>query len=454
MDVKRSARNVCEAEGVRLAFVAANRERLPDPVVPLGLLSVVASCPSRHERRVLDLCFEDEPRSALVRFLEQERPDLVAFSLRNLHGNDYGSPDANVAGYRMLLEAAREVTDAPLVLGGGGYSVLPERLLAELGADFGVAGEGERAFPALVDALEAGDDAPCLPGVFRREGARVHRPPRHAPFLDLGALPFADRRLVDRRHYRACGTESIQTRRGCPLRCSYCTYPDIEGRTTRLRPARNVADELEHIREVAPEVRHFFVVDSVFNLPEAHAADVCAALAERRIDLPWTCYVNPIALRPELAERMAAAGCVGLEIGSDSGDDAVLRRLRKGFTTEHVRRIHRVARDAGLLDCHTFLLGTPGETLDEVRRTLELVDELDPAAAIFMVWNDEGEALGPVSPERQALRGRILDLLDAERRTRPRWIIPALGHRFDARRFALLRRRGLAGPLWQHLPRA
>lgn len=444
---------------MRIAFVAANRELLPDPVIPLGLLSVLEACPERHERHVLDLCFEPDPVGALRSLLRDVRPDLVAISLRNLQSADYSDASENLDAYRALVEAVREQTPAPVVLGGGGYSVLPGPLLDALGADFGIAGEGEGVFRDLVAALEAGGhDLDRVDGLYRRVNGRAVPPSRPAAFLDLSMLGFVDRSRVDRRHYERSGIESVQTRRGCGLKCSYCSYPSIEGRASRLRPVTTVADELEHIREVAPEVSHFFVVDSVFNLPQAHAFAVSDAIRERRIELPWTCYANPIGFTLALAERMAAAGCVGMEVGADSGDDGVLLRLQKGFDTTAVRRIHEIALEAGLLDCHTFIVGTPDESLDEVRRSLDFIADLDPHAAIVMVWNDDAETLAPAarSParsERAELRGQILELLDRASAHQPRWVVPPLGRRFDARRFALLRRRGLRGPLWQHIPR-
>jgi radical SAM superfamily enzyme YgiQ (UPF0313 family) len=275
------------------------------------------------------------------------------------------------------------------------------------------------------------------------------------PFFDLAKLPIVDRRLVDPRHHQRTGIESVQTKRGCPLKCDYCTYPGIEGRSYRLRPPSHVADELEHIREVAPDVNHYFIVDSVFNLPPSHARAVCDAIADRGIGLPWTCYVNPIRFDDELAEAMARAGCVGMEIGADSGVDEVLTRLRKGFDTETIRDAQRAARGAGLKDCYTFILGTPGETMDQVRRTLDFVVDLDPFAAILMAWKDDQESLdAELARERDALREGILDMLDAERMQQHRWIIPPLRHQFQARAFERLRKSGLTGPLWQHIDMA
>ena len=270
--------------------------------------------------------------------------------------------------------------------------------------------------------------------------------------VDLDALPPVDRSLVDRRHYERCGTDSVQTKRGCPLACSYCTYPTIEGRTHRLRDPERVADEFE--RAARAGARHVFVVDAVFNLPRGHALEVCASLARRGAPLPWTAYVNPIGFDARVAEAMVRAGAVGMEVGSDSGDDDVLVRLRKGFDTKAIRRASAVAREAGLADCHTFLLGTPGETLETVRRTLDLVVEMEPSAAILMIWSDDREALDPaLAEERRALRASILELVRTEHVRYPRWVVPQLGISFRKRMFALLRRRGLVGPLWQHLDR-
>lgn len=436
---------------MRIAFVAGNREQMPDPVIPIGLLSVAAACADRHEKHVWDLCFEDDADGALAEHLGRTRVDLIAIGVRNVQNNDYTGTRENLAYYRSLVRTVRARTDAPIVLGGGGFSVMPEELLVSLGADYGITGEGELVLAALASALERGEPIGSVGGLIRREGEKAIRNPGIVPFARLDQLPLIDRRLVDRRHYERCGIDAVQTKRGCPLRCDYCTYPAIEGRAYRLRDPLLVARELEDAR--AAGARHVFVVDSVFNLPARHAHAVCAVLRERG-PLPWTCYANPIAFDRSLADAMRGAGCVGVEVGSDSGVEAVLERLKKGFDLEHIRRFHRIAADAGLLDCHTFLLGTPGETLDDVRRTLDFVAALEPFAAILMVWTDDHEALDPsLAAARAELRGQILELLEKEAARRPRWIVPALGVNFRPRTFALLRRRGLVGPLWQHLDR-
>ncbi len=440
---------------MRIAFVSANRETMPDAVIPFGLLHVMAATPARHERALVDLCFEPDPEAALRRAIEALDPDLVALGLRNIQNNDYSGIGDNVAYYRRLVAAIRGATRAPVILGGAGLSVMPELLLARLEADYAIAGEGELTFPLFVEALAAGAALDALPGLYRREGERVLAPGRAPPRARLDALPPIDRRLADERYYARYGIDSVQTKRGCGLRCTYCTYPRIEGRLARRKHPELVADDFERVLEHHPRVRHVFVVDSVFNLPSRHALAVCDALAERRLSLPWTCYVNPARFEPALAERMARAGCTGVEIGSDSGSDEVLARLRKGFDTAQVRAAAAAARAAGLRDCHTFVLGTQGETLDDVRRTLDFVAELDPAAAILLPWVDDHEALDPEQcARRRRLRAGVLALLAERAPAFPRWIVPPLGLSFDERAFDALRARGFSGPLWQHIGRA
>jgi radical SAM superfamily enzyme YgiQ (UPF0313 family) len=437
---------------MRIAFVSGNREKLPDAVIPLGLLYLMASTPDRHEKILIDLCFEADPTQALHERLTALAPDLVALGMRNIQKNDYSGIHDTLTYYADLLAAARAATDAPIVLGGGGFSVMPRGLMDRLRPDFGIPGEGERAFPRLVEALEGRFDLGKVGGLLRFEGAELVANPPEPRFLDMNELPVPDRRLVDRRYYERWGIDSVQTKRGCPLRCDYCTYPTIEGRVGRARDPAAVVDEMFRALDEQPATRHFFVVDSVFNLPKTHAKNVCRELVARGWRLPWTCYANPLGFDPELAELAKAAGCAGMEIGSDSGCDEVLETLRKGFDVAQIRRLHHLCQAAGIPDCHTFILGTRGESLDHVRRTLDFVAELDPFAAILMIWVDDYEALDPeLRRERMALRDRIREIVLEREGRHPHWIVPPLGINFDANLFRRLRRAGLHGPLWQHV---
>jgi len=437
---------------VQILLVSGNREKLPDAVIPLGLLYVAASLPEAHPSRILDLCFEDSPCEALQSGIEEFAPDVIALGMRNIQNADYSGVANTIDYYADLIEVVREKTSVPIVMGGSGFSVMPSELMARLRPDYGISGEGELAFPALIAALESGSDLKAIPNLHYFEGEEqvVTKP---APdFLDMNTIKRPDRTRVSSLYYEKYGIESIQTKRGCPLVCDYCTYPVIEGRVGRTRSPVAVVDELVEITTANPDVEHVFVVDSVFNLPRTHAKEVCREIIHRDLTVPWTCYVNPLGFDDELAQLMAKANCAGMEVGSDSGSDEVLKRLRKGFTTRQIRDLHQRAVEYDLPDCHTFLLGTPDESFDDVLRTIDFVVDLDPFSAILMAWVDDYEALDPaLADERRALRDRVLDLLEQNKKEFSCWSIPSIGFNYDAHLFDVLRRSGYHGPLWQHL---
>jgi len=439
---------------MRIAFVSANREHLPDPVVPLGILYMMGSVGDRHEITLIDLCFEERPLDYLAAQIDRFAPDLVAVSMRNIQNADYTDTGTTLEHYDEVVHTIRGHTSVPIVMGGGGFSVIPVELMQRFGIDYGVMGEGETAFVELVARLAAGSSnmagirnllvgagSPRLPELHRHD------------FLDLRAGVRPDRRWVDPRYYEHSGITSIQTKRGCAMLCDYCTYPLIEGRVIRQRTGAVVADEWESMVAAHPAIGHVFVVDSVFNLPPRHAREISEALIARNLRTPWTCYVNPVRFDQDLADVMARAGCAGVEIGSDSGTNAGLARLKKGFTIEKIRQTSRICQQAGIKDCHTFVLGTEGEALDDVERSLDFIEALKPYGTIIMAFKDDREAVDPELAARLSeFRGRVLEAISKRASAHPRWVVPSLGLWFNPRLFSRLRKMGMRGPLWQHAP--
>ena len=438
---------------MKIAFVSGNREQMPDAVIPLGLLYVMGATPDHHDKQLIDLCFEDDSFAALRGALNESKPDLVAIGMRNIQNNDYSGISDNLDYYAELIQIAKDTCNVPVVLGGSGFSVMPAELMERLQPDFGISGEGEEAFARLLTALENGGlGIEGIGALYRRNGDTVIANPRPPEFLDMRTLPMPDRSLVNSFYYEEYGIDSVQTKRGCPLRCNYCTYPTIEGRKGRVRTPTSVVDEMFAALEAQPALKHFFIVDSVFNLPKSHAKNVCRELIERNWTVPWSCYANPLGFDQEFADLAFEAGCAGMEIGSDSGCNHVLDRLRKGFTTDHIRKLHEICAAAGIRDCHTFILGTEGETMADVEKTIEFIVDLDPFSAILMIWVDDYEALDPeLRAQRILLRAEIEKLLLTHQSDYPQWSIPALNVNFDATMFRRLRHAGLHGPLWQHV---
>ncbi len=438
---------------MRVLLVSANREKLPSPVVPIGPLAVAAALRDRHDVRLLDLCFEEDPKSATQQAIAQFDPEVVGVGLRNLHTNAYDGMEGLLAEYCELVSWLRGMTNVPIVLGGAAYSLQPETLLERLGADYGVVGEGERAFRDVVDALARGAEPPRITRA-RATPPRLMKKPltqkdRAWPMSDLDELPLPARDLVDVRYYAFDGTDNLQTKRGCAFACAYCDYPDLEGTKVRVRDPSAVADEMV-ARSRVPGVTHMFFVDSVFNVPRSHAIAVCDEIASRGNPVPWVCYASPVALDDDVVKAMSRAGCQGVEIGSDAGTPRMLARLNKPFTLEQIEAARARFRVHGIHDCHTFVLGAFDETADEVRQTLAFVEHLNPDVAVFIVFMEDREAM---TVHRARHRDAILRLLSDEAPARPGWVVPELGIRFGAKVTGIVRRRGLKGPSWLHLAR-
>jgi len=247
-------------------------------------------------------------------------------------------------------------------------------VLAWLGADLGVAGEGEVIFPALLNCLEHGDDPSLLPGVHVREGGSAARERWVAPRLDALPLPEPDDWLTGKDLSDPALWVPVQTRRGCPLACVYCSTPRIEGRRIRRRTPRLVA---EHLRQLAGlGVRRFYLVDNTFNLPPSYALELCRCIAAEKLGLSWRAIVHPHCVSDELAEAMAEAGCVEVSLGFETGAETMLAPLGKRFDLREVERVSARLARCGVRRFGFLLLGAPGETPATIRESFDFAEGL------------------------------------------------------------------------------
>ena len=374
---------------VLLVYWNPSRELLPAP--PIGLAYVAtATRRAGHDVQVLDLVGRRRPLDDVRACLAARAPDVVGLSIRNIDNVVRQRPAWHLADARRLVAAIREASDATIVLGGPAVSILGARMLAHVDADVAVVGEGEETFPRVLAALEAGRPPAGIPGVLARGNgaapgvAAVATPP--ARLADFGASGMEE--WIDWRPYDRNGaTWPIQTKRGCALSCSYCAYPEVEGRTARRRSPVDVVDEIERVRErVGP--RAFEFVDSTFNVPPRHAEDVCEEIGRRRLRVHLTAMgVNPLGVSEQLFARMRRAGFNSMMITPEAASATMLRSLRKGFGVEEVRRTARLARASGMASMWFFMLGGPGETQATVEETVSFVErhlDWSGCVSIFM----------------------------------------------------------------------
>jgi tryptophan 2-C-methyltransferase len=254
---------------------------------------------------------------------------------------------------------------------------MPELILAGSTADFGVWGEGEFALPLLASHLEQRLPHWHLPNlIWSRDGKWQRNPPDWKAPADL---PPMSRSWVDnRRYFRLGGQAGFETKRGCSRRCIYCADPIAKGNRVRLRPPAAVAHELEQLIRQGIDVLH--TCDGEFNLPENHALEICREMVRRGLGnkLRWYAYCSPLPFSRELAALMRAAGCVGINFGTDNGDEAMLKRLGRDFGPADILNAARRAREQGISVMLDLLLGSPGETWESIERTVRLMRHAGP----------------------------------------------------------------------------
>lgn len=385
-------------------IVSVNRLREPVPVLPVGAcLAAEAAEGAGHSVRLLDLLFERDPLGRLAAELAARPADVVGLSVRNLDNAEWAAPVSYVADAVAAAGVAR-AAGARVVLGGAGVGVITEGLLARVGADAAVAGDGELAFPSLLEALEDAGKEPggAGPTVWRRRNDGPWRFPRLERWLDLKA--YATR----------FAAVPLQTKRGCPFGCVYCTYPGIEGREYRLCPPEEAAEEVVRLGRAGVEDVEF--VDNLFNAPRDHALAVCEAIRRKSPGVRLhSVDLSPLFLDDELLGAMEAAGFAGAGVTAESASDPVLERLGKGFGAGDVRRAAERLRRRGIPTMWVFLLGGPGETEATVAETLRFAQtSLGPADAAFFnvgVRVYPGTALEGIARAEGALTGSE-DLLE------------------------------------------
>ncbi len=347
---------------------------------PIGL-SYIATATKKagHKVEFLDLLVAGNPQEILRKTISEFEPDVVGVSVRNIDNIVAQRVENHLPELAEFLMLIHESTDKVsgkkiyIVLGGPAISILEEMSLRHLDADFAICGEGEKSFPDLLDALENETSYYKIPGLCYRRGDVIFKNPKQI-LEGFGRSYMED--WIDWSSYRRLGNAcwAIQTKRGCPLKCDYCSYPAIEGRRFRKRSAEDVVDEIEEvIARVGPQT--FEIVDSTFNAPQSHAIRLCQEIIRRKIKANFTAMgVNPIATSPELFSSMKRAGFNSMMVTPESASDTMLASYKKDFEMPKVYDAVRYIRESGIHSTWFFMLGGPGETQDTVNETMRFVE--------------------------------------------------------------------------------
>ncbi len=361
-----------------LTLINANRMR--PPIAPIGLEYVAGAAQQQGiEVDVLDLGLCETPHAVLEAHFAQHDPTLIGLSFRNVDDCFWPSAQWFVPELADLVQRLRRLSDAPIVLGGVGFSIFAQRIVEHTGADFGIHGDGEDATTALYRQLQGGRAFEQVDGLLWRRGGRlICNRPAWPNELSLSA----QRHTVDNATYfRRGGQCGFETKRGCDRRCLYCADPLSKGHTPRLRSPAEVADEVESLLAQGVNVLH--TCDAEFNIPGHHALAICEEFIRRRLGerVRWYAYLAVTPFDRELAGAMQRAGCVGINFTGDAASTPMLEMYRQPHRADDLQRVVRLCRDHGIKVMIDLLLGGPGETPQTAATTIEFIKRIDPDCA-------------------------------------------------------------------------
>ncbi len=357
---------------------------------PLGLAYLAKALADCHHVTLVD--------EMLTGGSAQQLADRVSHDGYDIVGLQCYSHDLKAV--RRHLEAIKgRCPDVKTILGGPHPTLMPEETFAVMGnlLDFVLRGEAEETLPALLERLEAAPtDLSAIPGLAYRNGddVVVNGPPQTVKDLDNFPMPawehIPPNKYPPAQHgafFKNFPVAPIMTTRGCPFRCSFCSATLLSGSRVRTRDPAGIMDEIRLLYHEYG-VREIHIIDDNFSLNKEHARAVLEGICNLDIELSIA-FPNGLkveTITPDLLKLMRKAGVYLLSLGIESGSDRTLKRVNKNLTVDLIREKCRLIKDAGMDIAGFFILGLPGETVEEMQRTIEFSLELPLLRANYFTF--------------------------------------------------------------------
>ncbi|MFH1023638.1 MAG: radical SAM protein [Planctomycetota bacterium] len=305
-------------------------------------------------------------------------PDIIGLSVYTSHFH-------NARSYASYFKAS--LPRAAIMLGGVHTTIYPVPTLQNCpDVDFVCVGEAEMVLPEFVRRWEAKEGWEGLRGLVWRDGAEIRYAGPPDVCQDLDRVPFPARHLVpNHRYFNFISTRRnytvFNTSRGCPFHCIFC---EANGQKWRARSAENVVREFEECYD-RHGVREVDIFDSSFTVNKKRVLDLCRLLVGKGLHrrMIWDVRSRVDTIDEEMLEALREAGCYRIFYGIESGNPEILKTLRKQIDLGRIERIIRKTDEVGISAFGYFLIGSPGETRETARQTIDFAKRLPLDFAIF-----------------------------------------------------------------------
>lgn len=384
---------------MRVALLHFRENYTPAP--PMGILYIATVLKNAgHEVKVID---------SFPAYHERTLKEVKGFQ-PNLIGLSVLTTGHRIASYYTPI-LKKQNPNSIFCWGGVHASALPQEILIQQALDFVVVGEGEDTMLEVCRNLDKGKDLNGIGGVLFRDNGRIIDNGERSFVGDLDTLPFPDRRLLEFprfswylsppgiiRGYFLKGITTFYTSRGCPFSCIFCCSHRTAGRQFRQRSIANVIEEIKLLIHDF-NVRGLYFNDDTFGLDKEWLFDFCQTLRKDKIKLVWGCQTRANLASREMFRVMKDAGCIQVDIGAESGSQKVLNNLKKGITPQDIENAFRIAREAGLKTFATFILGCPGETVEDIKKTEKLSKKISSRVNFLILVPYPGSELFKMAKE-------------------------------------------------------
>jgi radical SAM superfamily enzyme YgiQ (UPF0313 family) len=412
---------------------------------------------------LLELDLNLSKLSTIDKIVKDNDIKYVGVSLRNIDDNNIYEKGSFIDWYKEITDKIRSVSKAKIILGGAGFSIFPGYLLEFLDADFGIKGEGERSLVDLINLLESGGNFDSIQGlIYRKNSGKLVQNSR-TDYLQNLDLDF-NLENIDF-YWNKSGMLNIQTKRGCPKQCIYCSYPIIEGEEVRTLNIDTIISTLSKLKN-EQKINYVFFTDSIFNINKKYNRELCEAMIDSGVKVDWGAYFAPdTSLKFEDLELYKKAGLTHIEFGTDSFCDITLKSYKKSFGFKDVLKKSEICNELCIFFSHFLILGGYGETNETLTETFENSKLIDnsvffPYTGMRIYPNTElydiAIAEGKISKNDKLLKPAyyvsdnldLSNLKEKAKATGKKWIFPD-EEKSDF--YDVLRARKRRGPLWEYL---
>jgi anaerobic magnesium-protoporphyrin IX monomethyl ester cyclase len=352
-----------------------------DFLPPLGLMYIAAYVKEKtnFDIKLLDCEVEKINYTNIQEKIKEEKPDVVGITTMTFTLIDV------IKTAKLIKEVDPNIK---IVLGGPHVNIYPEETMNNKEIDFLVLGEGEQPFIDLlghINDLNALHDIRGL--VFRDNDGKVVNTGKRELIMDLDSLPTPARELTPYKKYYSIiahqnPTTTMFTSRGCPYKCIFCDRPHL-GKIFRARSAEDVVKEMEEIEKMG--IKEVFIYDDTFTIDRQRVVDICNLILDKQLQLKWDIRARVNTVDEELLILMKSAGCTRIHYGVEAGTKKILTVLRKGITLEQVETAFKLTKKAGIETAGYFMIGSPTETMADIKETIKLAKRMFPDFVHFTV---------------------------------------------------------------------